>query len=167
MDVSIRQGSRDEVDRLEPLWRSLHEHHSGLPDMQPVRPLEASWKHRRSQYLDWLQKDEYTLLVAARGDELIGYLVVSLGAGAATWDIGDRTAEIETLCVLASERGTGVGRALVEAAAKVAEEAGARTVLVGVAHSNEDALRFYEHEGFEAFYVELIRRGPSGPSAGG
>ncbi len=60
-----------------------------------------------------------------------------------------------------------MGRALVEAAAKVAEEAGARTVLVGVAHSNEDALRFYEREGFEAFYVELIRRGPSGPSAGG
>ena len=40
-------------------------------------------------------------------------------------------------------------------------------MLVGVAHSNEDALRFYEREGFEAFYVELIRRGPSGPSAGG
>ena len=124
MDFSIRQGSRDEVDRLEPLWRSLREHHVGLPDMQPVRSLQASWKHRRSQYLDWLQKDEYTLLVAARGDELIGYVVVSLGAGAATWDIGDRTAELETLSVLASERGTGVGRALVEAAAKVAEEAG-------------------------------------------
>jgi ribosomal protein S18 acetylase RimI-like enzyme len=166
MDFSIREGSRDEIDRLEPLWRSLREHHVGLPDMPPVRSLQASWKHRRSQYLDWLQKDEYTLLVAARGDELIGYVVVSLGAGAATWDIGDRTAELETLSVLASERGTGVGRALVEAAAKVAEEAGARTVLVGVAHSNEDALRFYEREGFEAFYVELIRRGPSGPSAG-
>jgi ribosomal protein S18 acetylase RimI-like enzyme len=28
---------------------------------------------------------------------------------------------------------------------------------VGVAHSNTDAIRFYEREGFEPFYVQLIR----------
>ena len=51
----------------------------------------------------------------------------------------------------------GASAALTEAAADVAAEAGARAMLVGVAHSNEDAIRFYEREGFEAFYVLLIR----------
>jgi ribosomal protein S18 acetylase RimI-like enzyme len=30
-------------------------------------------------------------------------------------------------------------------------------VLVGVAHTNEDALRFYEREGFKPFYVLMTR----------
>ena len=126
--------------------------------MPPVRSLEDSWEHRKGQYLDWLTKDEYTLLLAERDGEPIGYAMVSLGGGAATWDVGERTAEVETLSVLESERGNGVGRALTEAAAEVAAEAGASSVLVGVAHSNEGALRFYEREGFEPFYVSLIRR---------
>src|SRR5439155_12328089 len=125
--------------------------------MPPVRSLDDSWDYRKRQYLDWLSQDGYTLLLAERGGELIGYAVVSLGEGAATWAIGERTADIETLSVLESERGNGVGRALTAAAADVASEAGASAVLVGVAHSNEGAIRFYEREGFEPFYVSLIR----------
>jgi ribosomal protein S18 acetylase RimI-like enzyme len=160
VDFVVRRGSRDDVDRLEPLWRALRDHHVTLPAMQPVRSLEDSWNYRRRQYLDWLGQDGYTLLFAERDNELIGYAMVSLGEGAATWDIGDRTAEIETLSVLESERGNGVGRALTDAAADVAAEAGAQSVLVGVAHSNQDAIRFYEREGFESFYVLLIRSRP-------
>jgi ribosomal protein S18 acetylase RimI-like enzyme len=157
VEFVVRRGGLDDVDRLEPLWRALRSHHATLPAMPPVRSLEDSWEHRKRQYLDWLTKDAFTLLLAERGDQPIGYAVVSLGDGAATWDIGKRTAEIETLSVLESERGDGVGRALTEAAADLATEAGARSVLVGVAHSNDDAIRFYEREGFEPFYVLLIR----------
>jgi ribosomal protein S18 acetylase RimI-like enzyme len=159
MEFVVRRGGRDDIDRLPPLWRALRDHHATLPAMPDVRSLEDSWEHRRGQYLDWLSKDDYTLLLAERGEELIGYAVVSVGDGAATWDIGERTVEIETLSVLKSERGNGVGRALTEAAAEIAVEAGARTALVGVAHSNRDAIRFYEREGFEPFYVLLARRG--------
>jgi ribosomal protein S18 acetylase RimI-like enzyme len=156
-DFVVRQGTRDDVDRLEPLWRALRDHHASLPAMPPVRSFEDSWEYRKRQYLDWLSQDDHTLLFVERGRELIGYAVVSLGEGAATWDVGERTAEIETLSVLESERGNGVGSALTQAAADLAAEAGARAMLVGVAHSNEGAIRFYEREGFEAFYVLLIR----------
>lgn len=125
--------------------------------MPPVRSPEDSWEFRKGQYLDWLSQEGHILLVAERGSEPIGYTVVSLGEGAATWDLGERTAEIETLSVLESERGNGVGAALSQAATDIANEAGAGTVLVGVAHSNEDAIRFYEREGFKPFYVSLTR----------
>ena len=157
MDFEVRRGSPDDIERLEPLWEALRNHHVTLPAMPAVRTLEASWVYRKRQYLEWLGQDDYTLLVAARDGELIGYAVVSLGDGAATWDLGERTAEIETLSVLESERGNGVGRALTDAAAEVAGEAGVGTMLVGVAHSNEGAIRFYEREGFEDFYVLLVR----------
>lgn len=148
MDFVVRRGDREDVDRLQPLWRALREHHVTLPAMPPVRSPEDSWEFRKAQYLDWLSRDGHVLLVAERGRELIGYAVMSLGDGAATWDLGERTAEIDTLSVLESERGNGVGAALSQAATDVANEAGAGTVLVGVAHSNGDAIRFYEREGF-------------------
>jgi ribosomal protein S18 acetylase RimI-like enzyme len=164
VDFVVRRGGRDDVDRLEPLWRALRDHHVSLPQMQPTRSLEDSWAHRRGQYLDWLSGDDHTLLLAERDGQPIGYAVLSVGGGAATWDIGERTAEIETLSVLEEERGHGVGRALTEGAVELAAEAGAGSVLVGVAHSNADALRFYEREGFEPFYVSLIRPAASSAS---
>ncbi len=157
MEFEIRRGSRDDVERLAPLWRALYDHHATLPAMPGVRSLEDSWDHRRRQYLDWLSGDGYTLLLAERDGELIGYAMVSVNEGAATWDVGDETAEIETLSVLESERGRGVGRALAKAAAATAAKAGAGAVAVGVAHTNEDAIRFYEREGFEPFYVLMLR----------
>lgn len=157
MDFVVRRGGLDDIDRLPALWSALREHHATLPAMPPVRSLDESWAHRKAQYLDWLAGDRHTLLLAERDGEPIGYAVVSLGEGAATWDLGEPTTEIETLSVLESERGNGVGRALTEAAAALATEAGARSVLVGVGHSNDDAIRFYERQGFEPFYVLMIK----------
>jgi GNAT superfamily N-acetyltransferase len=72
--------------------------------------------------------------------------------GASTWDIGERVAEIESLSVLESERGQGVGARLVSAA----RDLGADRLLVSVVHANVGALRFYEREGFRPFYVLLM-----------
>jgi ribosomal protein S18 acetylase RimI-like enzyme len=157
MDFAVRRGGRNDVDRLAPLWRALRDHHASLSSMPPVRPVEDSWERRRGQYREWLSREGYVLLVAERDDRLIGYAMVSLDEGPATWDVGRTTAEIETLAVLESERRSGVGRALTEAATEVASEAGAGAVAVGVAHTNADAIRFYEREGFEPFYVLMLK----------
>jgi ribosomal protein S18 acetylase RimI-like enzyme len=158
LDFEIRRGGLEDVDRLEPLWEAMREHHAGLPAMQPVRPPADSWARRRRVYLEWLGEDDHALLIAERDGEPIGYAVVSVDDGPPTWDVGERTAEIESLSVLASERGNGVGRALTEAALEFAAEVGAAATFVGVAHSNAPALRFYDREGFEPFYVLLVRR---------
>jgi ribosomal protein S18 acetylase RimI-like enzyme len=158
VDFEIRRGGPNDIPRLEPLWHALRDHHVSLPDMLPARMPEESWGVRRGTYENWLAGSSHTLLLAERDGEPIGYAVVSLSTELpATWDVGDKVAEIETLSVLGSERGGGVGRALTDAAAGVAREQGAETVFVGVAHSNEGALRFYERAGFEPFYVLLVR----------
>jgi ribosomal protein S18 acetylase RimI-like enzyme len=128
--------------------------------MGPVRTVDHSWERRRRQYAEWLAGDAHTLLLAERDGEAIGYTVVSVDPhGPATWDVGECVAELETLSVLESERGAGVGRALTEAALEIAREAGAETAFVGVAHTNDEAIRFYEREGFAPFYVLMMRRG--------
>ena len=157
VDFEIRRGTVEDIDRMEPLWRALWSHHITLEDMRPTRTAEASWEFRSNQYRDWLTKDNYTLLLAERDGEPIGYAVVSIGDGGATWDVGKQVAEVETLSVLESERGSGVGKALTSAAEEVANEAGVETLVVGVAHTNEGALRFYEREGYTPFYVTLMK----------
>ncbi len=161
MAVEIRRGSTADIDRLEPLWRAMWSQHASLPAMPGVRPVEDSWAHRRGEYEQWLggeDAERYGLLLAERDGNLVGYAMVSLGAGAATWGgLGEATAELESLSVLAAERSAGVGKALTAAAVDFAREGGAESLLVAAAHSNEDALRFYRREGFDDFYVLLSR----------
>lgn len=157
-DVRIVEGGVERIGDLEPLWRALYEHHRGIADgVAGVRPFELTWRQRQGQYRDWLGGEEdAVLLIAERSGRAVGYAMLTAGPGAATWDLGDRVAELETLAVLADERGGGVGAALVEAAKRWARERGVSTVAVGLAHTNEGAQRFYEREGFTPFYLEMV-----------
>ena len=84
--------------------------------------------------------------------------IVRLEPGPPTWDIGECVAELESLSVAADARGDGVGTKLLASARALAQEAGAARLLVSVAHSNAAAIRFYQREGFEPFYVLLSEK---------
>ena len=158
--MEIRTGTRAEIDQLKELWASMHAHHAALAgEVAPVRPLDESWRLRRAQYEEWLAGEDAQLILAQDGDRLVGYAVVRVGAGAATWDLGDRVGELESLAVLEPARGSGVGAALVAAARAFGRERGAERLIVSVVHNNEGALRFYEREGFGPFYVLLAGAG--------
>jgi GNAT superfamily N-acetyltransferase len=157
-NLRIVEGGPERIGDLEPLWRALYEHHRGIAEgVAGVRPFEDSWRQRKGQYQGWLEGDaDAVLLVAERDGRAVGYAMLTAGAGAATWDLGDTIVEIETLSVLAEERGSGVGAALMEAGRRWAVEHGARTILVGLAHTNVGAKRFYEREGFTPFYLDMV-----------
>jgi ribosomal protein S18 acetylase RimI-like enzyme len=151
-----RAGAR-RIPELEPLWHALYEHHAEIGDsVAPMRDFAESWRRRRAQYEAWLESDDAVLLVAERDRRAIGYAMVTIGDGPATWDLGDRTLVIETLAVLPEERGAGVGHALLEEAERVAREGGADTMAVGLVHTNDAARSFYEREAFGLFYMELV-----------
>jgi GNAT superfamily N-acetyltransferase len=157
-DPRIVEGGPERIPDLEPLWRALYEHHREVAEgVAGVRPYEDTWRQRRGQYRDWLEGDtEALLLVAERDGRATGYAMLTAGPGAATWDLGDTVVEVETLSVLPEERGSGVGAALMEAGRRWATQRGARTIAVGLAHTNEGAQRFYEREGFTPFYLDMV-----------
>lgn len=151
----------DRLAELEPLWLALHDHHAhtGAEDVAPVRDAVSSWERRRAQYERWMAGGDAALVVAEDGGDVLGYLVLSVGdGGMATWDVGEAVAEVETLSVAPAFRGRGVGRALLSAARDLARSRGAGSLLVGVLHTNEAAIRFYQSEGFGTFYVEMLQR---------
>jgi ribosomal protein S18 acetylase RimI-like enzyme len=155
--VKIVAGTADRIPELQPLWEALEIHHSELPGVPSIRPLADSWEMRRERYQDWLADGTGRLFVAERDGQAIGYLMLTITDAPASWDVGTRAAEVETMSVLPGERSGGVGQALMDAALADAQAEGVRAIGVGVVHSNVDGIRFYERAGFRPFYVELLR----------
>jgi GNAT superfamily N-acetyltransferase len=125
-EARIVEAGVERVPELEPLWAALHDHHGSIAEaVAPTRELADSWERRRAQYERWLAAADARLLIAERSGTAIGYAVVRIEPGPATWDVGERVAELETLAVLAEARGAGVGRLLVAAARELARSAGA------------------------------------------
>jgi GNAT superfamily N-acetyltransferase len=67
-----------------------------------------------------------------------------------------RAGVLETLVVASSDRGTGAGRALLDAARERLAEWGARVMTISVIAGNEGALRFYRREGAGDYLHTLI-----------
>ena len=117
------------------------------------------------------------MLVARRGDDVVGvcgFYDAGTGAADLTWSHLRRTLSIpaavraslilsllsrtnrpgslvlDGICVDSSARGSGIGTALLNAAARFAREAGARAVQLSVVDTNPRARSLYEREGFVA-----------------
>ena len=151
-----------EVDRVAHLFRELVEFHGEVVEgAWPVRSGEDAWAHRRGQYLEWLGDGTARMLAAvpAEGEgEPLGYAVLSVKRSMASWDVGSRVGELETLAVAAESRGRGIGTQLIEACQERLRAEGITHWSVGVVEANEGATRLYERAGFKPFYRNLMAR---------
>lgn len=161
-DVSLHQGRHDLLDEVEPLWLSLFRHHREVGP-GPFIPEDESWPHRRRFYEEVLEHPDAFVLVARRDGRAVGYAVVAVHRGPDdTWPTGDPFAEVETLAVLPSERGRGLGTRLLDAVDDRLAALGITTVFIAVMTGNDDALRFYERRGLYPVITKLMRVGPPG-----
>lgn len=87
------------------------------------------------------------VLVAVRGDELVGHIQLVPGEVADSW-------ELKSMAVEPTLRGQGLGRRLVEAGVQKARELGARVLCVSTASAGTGQLRFYQRLGFRMLRVE-------------
>jgi ribosomal protein S18 acetylase RimI-like enzyme len=152
----------DEVDRVEELWKAMVEHHRAVVgETWPVRDAGAAWRIRRAEYLEWVA-GEGTMLAALPAGEPgappLGYAMLMPAAVGATWDLGERIGEVESLSVAPAARGRGIGRALVEAAREHFAAQGMEFWSVAVVEANAGAVSLYERAGFRPYYRQLLGR---------
>ncbi len=160
---SVVPAGLERLDALGPLWQALQAHHAAVaPHLGPVRPPEQSWVRRRQLYQAWLEAGEAFMLVAEEDGDPIGYAFVHLGRGSATWATADQVAELETLSVLPTARGRGVGGALMAAMLAELRHRNVPEWQVGVVTTNRDAIRFYERYGVVPTMVSFLGRVPDG-----
>ena len=162
LGVNLHQGRHELIDELEPLWLSMFDHHlsTGAAGLAVVARSE-SWPRRQALYQQLLQSDDAFVVLARRGPTAVGYALAHVhDAPDDTWDTGDRIGEVESLAVLPTERGRGLGTLLLDYAEAVLESLGAQDVTIGVVVGNTDAQRFYERRGMTPAMVKLLRIGP-------
>ena len=158
--MEIVRAGESRLDELEPLFVAMHEHHrAGGPRAADVRafrsPAEA-WERRREHYRGLLAAGAAHLLIAQEDGRAIGYAMVAETGSQATLQVGERTAELESLSVLPDSRGAGVGTALMAAVHELVRGLGIEELLLYVMDGNEGAMRFYERYGMRPYLHVML-----------
>jgi ribosomal protein S18 acetylase RimI-like enzyme len=163
--VRIVRGGAELVPDLEPLTRSLHSHHvtvdPGVPGIPPRDP-DGWWRIRSARYREWLADPAaFVLLAHVEDDERpVGYAMVVFHTEDDSHTTGERFASLESLAVLPSHRGQGIGTLLLREVYRQVRAAGVEEMVIGVLATNEDAMRLYRREGFIPWVVMTMGKVP-------
>ena len=88
-DTQITSIGVDRLSELEPLWRSLHQHHRSVADLPVLADDDLSWQRRRDGYRALLEGGDAFVLLATAGETPVGYAVVEVRPGDDdTWPVG-------------------------------------------------------------------------------
>jgi ribosomal protein S18 acetylase RimI-like enzyme len=158
--ISDPRSDLEGLDDLAPLWAELHRHHRNVSDYQDlVSDPGLSW-HRRVDWYHRLLADGASYVTATdEPGHVIGYAMVAVELGLDdTFDVAGGVAEVVTLVVARAHRSAGVGRALLEAAERIARDRGVDTVKIAVMSGNARAKEFYEKNGYSPAEQVLYRR---------
>jgi diamine N-acetyltransferase len=144
MDViSAVDRDLDDLVRLNGEVQALHFEHNPerfrAPDPALIRPM----------FERWLKDADCRILVARRGETVVGYALLFVRDVAANALCHERRfVEIDQICVTSTGRRSGVGNELMAAAKRFASDQGITTLELSVWHFNETAQRFFERHGF-------------------
>ncbi len=161
--VELRRGAAADLPLLEPLWVSVHHRHlESMPELAPYVDDRQTWAVRSALYAELLAKPDTILILAIEGDSPVGYGLAHVMAAtdtwiADTWRTGGRIGEIESLAVLPSHRGQGIGTRLLDALEHELSSIGIRDLILGALAGNEDAIRLYRRRGYRPTWAYLSR----------
>ena len=147
-DISLLNGGAELLDRVEPLWSQLRRHHADLAPRWSASLLASSFDERRAELVG---KGRVWVSIATWHGQDIGYCVSTIAS--------DATGEVDSLYVIPSHRGSGVGHALMSVAMDWFATQSVRSIVVNVISGNDDAQRFYARYGFLQRSVRLLRPG--------
>jgi ribosomal protein S18 acetylase RimI-like enzyme len=162
-NIELRRGSATDLPALQPLWVSVHHQHAqSMPELAPYVDDDRTWEVRRSLYSELLARPGTVLYLAMAGSIAIGYGLAHVLAAADTWlpdtwQTGARIGEIESLAVLPSHRGLGIGTRLLDALEAELAATGIRDLILGVLPGNADAIRLYQRRGYRPTWTYLSR----------
>jgi ribosomal protein S18 acetylase RimI-like enzyme len=157
----------EDIDRLAPLWLSLHAHHQRVaPQLAPFVSDDLSWASRKRQYADVMAGNWFGF-IACNGEEDVGYLLCAERPMQwnATFAVPPTLWELVTVFVRGDRRGQGIGSKLLAAMDERILSAEPRTRLIGAIPDNRAAIALYRARGYLPTWLMLTRfRRPAPPS---
>jgi ribosomal protein S18 acetylase RimI-like enzyme len=120
----------------------IEQHDGPRGELRPMFELAEDSAEQLDAYLHLGE-----VLVAREQGRIVGHLQL-----VPTDDPG--AVEVKSLAVIEEERGSGIGRALIDEAVRRSAADGATTMLVSTAAADTGALRFYQRTGFRMLSVD-------------
>jgi ribosomal protein S18 acetylase RimI-like enzyme len=161
--IDIVVAGADRLGDVEPLTRSLHEHHRTVDPAipgAPPRDVDPWWQIRRGRYETWLGEPGSFLLIAEDDGAAVGYALVTFHDQDDSHTTGERFAELQSLAVAPARRGAGLGTSLLHEVYRQVRARGAEEMVIGVLATNADALRLYQREGFRPWVLLTLGKVP-------
>ena len=157
--VVVRAATESDLEAAIELWHELEEA-QGPTRLYPIAP-DAEDRIRAS-FRAAIADPAADLLIAYDGDEAVGVTLVRLEKPSKMSN--EENAELSRVVVRSDRRGTGAGRALVDAAEAWARARGIRTLGAAVFVANEASGRFWRAVGFEPWVERMVKVvGPEDP----
>ncbi len=133
-----------------------------MPDLAPYVDDTETWRARRGLYIELLRKPDTLLLVAEVDGTAVGYGLTHVMPVADswiedTWQTGDRIGEIESLSVLPTYRGGGLGTELLDRLEEHLHGLGVDDLILGALAGNDHAIRLYERRGYRPTWLYLSK----------
>ena len=140
----IRRAKVEDLPEINHLLEEvLKVHNSIRPDIFKSNGA----KYHEDELIEHLKNEKKPIYVFVEENKVLGHLFLEIREYESNVIIPYKTVFVDDLCVLSSERGKGIGKALMEFAFEYAKSIGAKDVTLNVWNKNEDALKFYESLG--------------------
>jgi GNAT superfamily N-acetyltransferase len=155
-DVEVRVATPDDLDIVDRLVDEEARFHARPPVFRPYLRDETR-AAVRAELTEQLGRDDHAFLIARRGGVDVGVLSVGPPLGSPLY-IPDGAVYIGATAVVPTERGGGVGAALVDAACDWSRDHGHRAACLHFATANTLSSSFWPGVGFIPAMAHLRRR---------
>ena len=147
--IIVRTATEADIPRILELYQQL------VLDPSELEMVKPEPEFSQKAFREMSSLEGYYLLVAEVDGELVGTTVLvilpGLAHGISRWGV------LEFMVVDEAYRSRGIGRALTDHAAELAQEAGCYKIMLGSNKKRTDAHRFYRSAGYEATHEGFTR----------
>jgi ribosomal protein S18 acetylase RimI-like enzyme len=152
VNIRVRRATSDDRPAVLALWHELERAQRSFRRLPVAADADA---RLIAAFEAAVSSESQCFLIAEEDDVVVGMVHCHEESPSKMSD--ERAVEMSRVVVVTAKRGTGIGRALFDAASAFARSRGASFVSAKVFGANEDALAFWQGLGFEPFVEVLLR----------
>ena len=147
--IIVREANEADIPRILELYGQL------AMDPDELETVRTEPEFSRKAFREMAAREGYHLLVAEADGEVVGTTVLvilpRLTHGISRWGV------VEFMVVDQAHRSQGIGMALMDHSARIAQGAGCYKIMLGSNKKRTDAHRFYRRAGYEATHEGFTR----------
>lgn len=158
MNVVIRKAGEEDEKAIYPLWKEQTVFHYELDPAYYVSLASDEEQQYHDYFLQTLETNDPHFLVAEVDEKIVGFTTVKKSKAQYFDSIIEEYGWVLELFVDEEYRNHGIGKQLLDEAAKVMRSEGIEYLKLEVSSRNTNAQKFYEDSGFDEHIRVMVKK---------